>query len=85
MDRIGRVLCITAKRGHRCPSWVTNGCADNVSGTSEVPQLVLGDPLCATRKSVEVGQKATSASSVRRPVISLDFRRRQRKLVQSSR
>ena len=24
MDRIGRVLCITAKRGHRCPSWVNS-------------------------------------------------------------
>ena len=34
---------------------VTNGCADNMSGTSEVPQLA--DPLCATRKSAEVGHK----------------------------
>jgi hypothetical protein len=36
------------------PRWVTNGCADNMSGASEVPQP---DPLCATRKSAEVGQK----------------------------
>jgi hypothetical protein len=36
---------------------VTNGCTDNMSGTSEVPQLT--DPLCATRKSAEVGQKLT--------------------------
>jgi hypothetical protein len=33
---------------------VTNGYADNMSGTSEVPQGT--DPLCATRKSAEVGQ-----------------------------
>jgi hypothetical protein len=37
------------------PFWVTNGCADNMSGTSEVPQVA--DPLCATRKSAEVGHK----------------------------
>ena len=33
-------------------SWATNSCADNMSGTSEVPQLA--DPLCATSKSAEV-------------------------------
>jgi hypothetical protein len=33
---------------------VTTGCADNMCGTSEVPQLA--DPLCATCKSAEVGQ-----------------------------
>jgi hypothetical protein len=38
--------------------WVTNGHADNMSDTSEVPQLT--DPLCATRKSAEVGQFQTS-------------------------
>jgi len=37
---------------------VTNGCADNMSGTSEVPQLP--DPLCATRKSAEVGHGTKS-------------------------
>jgi hypothetical protein len=36
---------------------VTNGCADNMSGTSEVPKLAA--PLCATRKSAEVGQQET--------------------------
>jgi len=39
---------------------VTNGCADNMSGTSEVPQLT--DPLCAPRKSAEVGQILPSCS-----------------------
>jgi hypothetical protein len=32
--------------------------ADNMGGTSEVPQLT--DPLCATRKSAEVGQLRTT-------------------------
>jgi hypothetical protein len=41
----------------RRPVRVTNGCADNTSGTSEVHQLA--DPLCATRKSAEVGQEET--------------------------
>jgi hypothetical protein len=40
-------------------SGITNGCADNMSDTSEVPQLT--DPLCATRKSAEVGQLRTHA------------------------
>jgi hypothetical protein len=36
---------------------VTNGCADHMSGTSEVPQL--SDPLCASRKSAEMGHNRT--------------------------
>jgi hypothetical protein len=39
--------------------WVTNGYADNMIGTSEVPQVA--DPLCATRKSAALGQKETYA------------------------
>src|SRR5262249_3333706 len=38
---------------------VTNGCADNTSGTSEVPQLA--DQLCAMPKSAEVGQDQKSS------------------------
>ncbi len=38
--------------------WVTNGRADNMSDTSEVSRLT--DPLCATRKSAEVGHFQTS-------------------------
>jgi hypothetical protein len=41
---------------------VTNGRADTMSGTSEVPQLA--DPLCARRKSAEVGQFRTYACSL---------------------
>lgn len=37
---------------------VTNGGADNTSGTSEVPQLA--DPFCAARKSAEAGQPTRS-------------------------
>jgi hypothetical protein len=40
-------------QGNGVPTWVTNGCADNMSGTSEIPQLAA--PLCATRKSAEAG------------------------------
>ena len=42
---------------------ITNGCADNMSGTSEVPQLA--DPLCATRKSAEMVQSPNSAAHLR--------------------
>jgi hypothetical protein len=42
-----------AAANRSCRYWVTNGCVDNMSGTSEVPKLP--DPLCATRKSAEVG------------------------------
>jgi hypothetical protein len=38
---------------------VTNGCDDNMSGTSQVPQPA--DPLCATRKSAEVGHERSYA------------------------
>jgi hypothetical protein len=41
--------------------YVTNGCADNMCGTSEVPQLA--DPLWATRKSAEVGHERTHAAA----------------------
>jgi hypothetical protein len=40
---------------------VTNGRADNMSGTSEVPQRT--DPLCATRKSAEAGHERTNAAA----------------------
>jgi hypothetical protein len=55
------------------PRWVTNGCADNadnMSGTSEVPELA--DPLCATRKSAEVGQ-IRHRSKTRRSSIALSL------------
>jgi hypothetical protein len=44
--------------------WVTNGCADNMSGASEAPQLFcagkqVADPLRASRKSEKVGQEET--------------------------
>jgi hypothetical protein len=55
--------CWGEQRGQLCDrvatEIVTNGCADNMSGTSEVPQLA--DPLCATRKSAEVGHLRTHA------------------------
>jgi hypothetical protein len=35
--------------------------ADNISGTSEVPNLA--DPLCASRKSAEVGQARDSCDA----------------------
>jgi hypothetical protein len=41
---------------------VIDGCADNRSGTSEVPQLT--DPLCATRKSAQVGRFRPSTPSL---------------------
>jgi hypothetical protein len=47
----------------RGPNRVTNGCADTMSGTSEVPQLA--DRLCATRKSAEVGHKRKSIAESR--------------------
>jgi hypothetical protein len=44
------------------PLRVTDGCADNISGTSEVPQLA--DPLSATRKSAEAGQQETWPAAI---------------------
>jgi hypothetical protein len=38
--------------------WVTNGHADNMSGTSGVPEMA--DELIAPRKPAEVGQVRTS-------------------------
>jgi hypothetical protein len=43
--------------------WVTNGCADDMSGTPEVAKLA--DPLCSTRKSAEVGQLRTIVETMR--------------------
>ena len=54
--------------------WVTNGCADNMCGTSEVPQLA--DPLCATRKSAEVGQIADSCAATLFEVLVGDHEQR---------
>jgi hypothetical protein len=44
---------IRLRRG--VPERAANGCADNMSGTSEVPQLAA--PLCATPKSAEMGHQ----------------------------
>jgi hypothetical protein len=60
-SRIGALQCVVWRLR------VTNGRADNMSGTSEVAQLVLlhDDPLCATCKSAEAGQLRTYDSATR--------------------
>ena len=59
-------FCNTRNAEDRRPERVTNGCADDVSGTSEGPQLA--DPLCATRKSAEVGHFETKSEAASLPV-----------------